>query len=101
MASTSWTRAFLVGVAATLFVLFVVAVVVMQQRKENARKADIEYVKEFTIRLRQTFCSEHIGELKGVKHEAALKWWRNQAFAMEGKEHRMTESDLNTCMELK
>jgi hypothetical protein len=89
-------KAFLAGVAVTLFILLAIGVVVLEQRKENARKANIEYVKEFTIRLREDSCAAHIGELKGAKHEAALKWFH--ALSLEGKEHRITEDDLKTCL---
>jgi hypothetical protein len=89
-------KAFLAGVAVTLFVLLVVALVLVEQRKENARKADIEYVKELTIRHREDSCAVHIGELKGAKHEAALKWFHS--FSLERKEHRMSEDDLTTCL---
>lgn len=93
-------KAFLAGVAATLFVLLVIALILMEHKKENARKADIEYLKEFVIRQRENSCASHIGELKGAKHEAALKWWRSQSFAVEGKEHRISEEDLKTCLAL-
>jgi hypothetical protein len=83
-------------VTVTLFVLLVIGVVVVEQRKENARKADIEYVKELTIRHREDFCAAHIGELKGAKHDAAWKWFHS--FSVEGKEHRMTEDDLKACL---
>ena len=89
-------KAFLAGVAVTLLVLVVIALVVVEQRKENARKADIEYVKELTIRHREDFCAAHIGELKGSKHEAASKLFHS--FSLEGKEYRLAEDDQKTCL---
>jgi hypothetical protein len=69
------------------------------QQREQARKDDLQCVKEVAVRMREDFCAQHIGELKGSKHEAALKWWKSQSFAVEGNEHRMTDEDLRTCRE--
>src|SRR5271167_681881 len=69
------------------------------QQREQARKDDLQRVKEVAIRMREDFCAQHIGELKGSKHDAALKWWKSQSFAVEGNEHRMTDEDLKTCRE--
>lgn len=78
------------------FVLLVVIVGLVDYRKEQARKADIELLKELTIRQREDFCSAHIGKLSGSKHEAALKWVHS--FSLQGQEHRMTDEDLRTCL---
>ncbi len=89
-------KSFLAGMF--VFVLLAVTVGVVEQRKGNARKADIQWVKDFTIRQREESCASHIGKLTGAKHKAALKWmW---SFSLAGKEHRMTEKDFETCLTL-
>jgi hypothetical protein len=93
-------KAFLAGVGATIFVLLVIVILVLVHRKENTRKANFEYLKELAIKRREDFCSMHIGELKGARHEAALTWWHTQSFALEGREHRISEEDLNSCLGL-
>jgi len=66
--------------------LFATLVGVMEQKKENARKADFQWLQELAIRQREESCASHIGKLTGAKHDAALKWWWSFSFA--GKEHR-------------
>ncbi len=87
-------KSFLIGML--IFILLAVTVGLVEQRKENARKADIQWAKEFAIRQREDSCASHIGKLTGAKHKAALKWmW---SFSLAGKEHRMTEKDFETCL---
>jgi|SRR5271167_402766 len=105
---TKITKTFLAGVILFIPLAFAVGVVEGRreqarkdeiQRMEQARKDDLQRVKEVAIRMREDFCAQHIGELKGSKHDAALKWWKSQSFAVEGNEHRMTDEDLKTCRE--
>ncbi len=87
-------KSFLIGML--IFILLAITVGLVEQRKENARKADIQWAKEFAIRQREDSCASHIGKLTGAKHKAALKWmW---SFSLAGKEHRMTEKDFETCL---
>ena len=87
-------KSFLIGML--IFILLAVTVGLVEQRKENVRKADIQWAKEFAIRQREDSCASHIGKLTGAKHKAALKWmW---SFSLAGKEHRMTEKDFETCL---
>jgi hypothetical protein len=83
--------------AVLFFVSLGVGLALLGKRWEaQERAANVEQLKEFTVRMREDFCAAHIGELKGAKHEDALKWFRT--FALEGKEHRMSEADLKTCL---
>ena len=87
-------KSFLAAIFA--FILFATLVGVMEQKKEDARKADMEWLQELAIRQREASCASHIGKLTGAnKHDAALKW--SWSFSFAGKEHRMTEKDCQTC----
>ncbi len=87
-------KSFLAAIFA--FILFATLVGVMEQKKEDARKADMQWLQELAIRQREESCESHIGKLTGAnKHDAAWKW--SWSFSFAGKEHRMTEKDCQTC----
>ena len=65
-------KSFLAAIFA--FILFATLVGVMEQKKEDARKADMQWLQELATRQREESCASHIGKLTGAKHDAALKW---------------------------